>query len=118
MYNPFSIATKIIIDSIEEELCLKLSKNKTHPSIDNPIEIKNNLGKFKYQGNGRLLVHPNQGVEYIVLNINTSYLELKARKKALDVNFLGHRLCKQKGCPSDSDEFSDYCTECYEEKYN
>ena len=51
MSNPLNLGTKLMIDSIRE------------------FGIENNLGKFKYEGNGRLLVQPNKGVEYLVLNI-------------------------------------------------
>jgi len=43
--------------------------------------------------------------------------DIKERKETTDVNFNGDRLCKQKGCPNNSNEFSDYCDKCYDEKY-
>ena len=114
MNNP----TKAMIDSIREELCDILSNNSLTASNDNPIEIENDLGKFKYEGNGRLVVTPKKGAEYIVVNVDilpSSYIQ--SRKESLDVNFKDDRLCKQVGCPNNSNDFSCYCAECYEEKY-
>ena len=62
-----------MIDSIREELESMLSGNVLNESIvsvDNPIEFENDIGKFKYEGNGRLLVQPKKGVEYLVLNVD------------------------------------------------
>jgi hypothetical protein len=72
MSNPLNLGTKIMIDSIREELGSMLSGNSFTESIvspDNPIEFENDIGKFKYEGNGRLLVQPKKGVEYLVLNV-------------------------------------------------
>lgn len=41
----------------------------------------------------------------------------KERKEATDVNFNGERLCKQKGCTNNANEYSNYCNDCYDEKY-
>jgi hypothetical protein len=73
MSNPLNLGTKIMIDSIREELESMLSGNSLNESIvsvDNPIEFENDIGKFKYEGNGRLLVQPKKGVEYLVLNVD------------------------------------------------
>jgi hypothetical protein len=73
MSNPLNLGTKIMIDSIREELESMLSGNVLNESIvsvDNPIEFENDIGKFKYEGNGRLLVQPKKGVEYLVLNVD------------------------------------------------
>ena len=73
MSNPLNLGTKIMIDSIREELESMLSGNLLNESIvsvDNPIEFENDIGKFKYEGNGRLLVQPKKGVEYLVLNVD------------------------------------------------
>lgn len=118
MNNPLNSHTKMIVDSIREELATILSDDSITASIDNPIEFENDFGKFKYEGGGRLSVQPKKGIEYIVLNteiLPTSDTQL--RKESLDVNFKGDRLCKQIGCPNNSNEFSNYCAECYEEKY-
>ena len=69
MNNPLNLGTKLIIDSIREELNEILSNNLVIASHENPIEIENDLGKFKYEGNGRLLVQSKKGVEYLVLNV-------------------------------------------------
>ena len=118
MNNPLDLETKVMIDSIQKELNDILSNSLLDPSSYNPIEIENDLGKFKYEGNGRLVVTPKKGAEYIVVNVDIlSSSDIQARKESLDVNFKGDRLCKQIGCPNNSSEFSSYCTECYEEKY-
>jgi hypothetical protein len=73
MSNPLNLGTKIMIDSIREELESMLSGNLLNESIvsvDNPIKFENDIGKFKYEGNGRLLVQPKKGVEYLVLNVD------------------------------------------------
>jgi len=73
MSNPLNLGTKLMIDSIREELESMLSGNSLNESIvsvDNPIEFENDIGKFKYEGNGRLLVQPKKGVEYLVLNVD------------------------------------------------
>lgn len=63
------IHTDRIMKSIKEEMSMILSGNLANTaSIDNPIEFENDLAKFKYQGNDRLLVQPKKGVEYLVLN--------------------------------------------------
>jgi len=36
---------------------------------------------------------------------------------AEDVNYKGLVLCAQKGCPEESNEYSKYCNDCYDEKY-
>lgn len=69
MNNPLNSGTKMMIDSIREELITILSDSSITPSIDNPIEIENDLGRFKYEGNGRITVQPKKGAEYIVLNV-------------------------------------------------
>ena len=69
MSNPLNLGTKLILDSIREELNDILSNNLVTASHENPIEIENDLGIFKYEGNGRLLVQPKKGVEYLVLNM-------------------------------------------------
>lgn len=57
----------------------------------------------------------NKGMtNYIDLSGHEDYIE---RIKSTDVNFKGGVLCKQKGCPSNPNEFSDYCDKCYDEKY-
>jgi hypothetical protein len=73
MSNPLNLGTKLMIDSIREELESMLSGNSLNEStvsVDNPIEFENDIGKFKYEGNGRLLVQPKKGVEYLVLNVD------------------------------------------------
>jgi len=118
MNNPINLGTKAIIDSIREELSDILSNSLVTASNDNPIEIENDYGKFKYEGGGRLSVQPKKGAEYIILNVEILPTDdTQLRKESLDVNFKGDRLCKQIGCPNNSNEFSNYCAECYEEKY-
>ena len=73
MSNPLNLEAKIMIDSIREELESMLSGNSLIESIvspDNPIEFENDIGKFKYEGNRRLLVQPKKGVEYLVINVD------------------------------------------------
>lgn len=62
-----------IIKSIENELNNLLMSEKfsiNQPTRENPICIENDLGVFKYIGDGNLLVQPKKKVEYLVLNIN------------------------------------------------
>ena len=47
----------------------------------------------------------------------TDYCDLSGHEGYLDVNCNNERLCKQCGCPNNSNEFSDYCNDCYDEKY-
>ena len=39
------------------------------------------------------------------------------RCKTDDVNVDGHIVCAKKGCPNDTNGFSKYCYECYDESY-
>ena len=43
--------------------------------------------------------------------------EYKKRCYSEDVNYKELVLCAQKGCPEESNEYSKYCKECYDEKY-
>lgn len=52
--------------------------------------------------------------DYIDLSGHEDYTD---RVKATDVNYKEKILCKQKGCPSNANEFSSYCNDCYDEKY-
>lgn len=56
------IHTDRIMKSIQEEMSVALNSYLAKTaSIDNPIEFENDLAKFKYQGNNRLLVQPKKG---------------------------------------------------------
>jgi hypothetical protein len=72
----------------------------------------------------------NQLIEYVALKeekaipIHTlelgtaiDFIEDLLRKKATDVNYNGIVLCKQKGCPQEALDYSNYCDNCYGEKY-
>jgi hypothetical protein len=52
--------------------------------------------------------------DYVDMSGHEDYLD---RVKSTDVNYKGQRLCKCKGCPNNSNEFTDYCNSCYDEKY-
>lgn len=62
-----------VIDSIKDELNQILMSEKfsiSEPSEENPVIIENEMGKFKYVGDGKLFVEPRKSVEYIIMNIN------------------------------------------------
>ena len=59
----------------------------------------------------------SMGVEVYSVSVE-ALKRLSNHGQAQDVNYVdGTILCKSKGCPNESMEYSKYCPECYDEKY-